>query len=208
MTAKTNDVNNRIDLTVISNLVTKGARVLDIGCNDGALLKMLEERKNVDGRGIELSQKGVNQCVALGLSVIQGDADYDLVHYPDDSFDFVILSQTIQATRNTKTVLEELLRIGKHCIVSAPNFGHWRMRGQLLFQGRMPITKSLPYSWYDTPNIHFCTFNDLQDLCHEVGANIKETHVLSDKGTNITKTVPKGLWNLLAQQSVFLLSRT
>lgn len=199
--------NSRIDLTVITDLVTQNAKVLDIGCNDGTLLKMLEDQKSVDGRGIELSQKGVNQCVALGLSVIQGDADQDLIYYPDDSFDFVILSQTIQATRNTKNVLEELLRIGKYCIVSAPNFGHWQMRTQLLFQGRMPVTKNLPYSWYDTPNIHFCTFTDLKDLCGEVSADIQKIHVLSDTGRDITNSVPKKLWNLLAQQSVFLLTR-
>lgn len=199
--------NSRIDLTVITDLVTQNAKVLDIGCNDGTLLKMLEDQKSVDGRGIELSQKGVNQCVALGLSVIQGDADQDLIYYPDDSFDFVILSQTIQATRNTKNVLEELLRIGKYCIVSAPNFGHWQMRTQLLFQGRMPVTKNLPYSWYDTPNIHFCTFTDLEDLCGEVSADIQKIHVLSDTGRDITNSVPKKLWNLLAQQSVFLLTR-
>lgn len=199
--------NSRIDLTVITDLVTQNAKVLDIGCNDGTLLKMLEDQKSVDGRGIEISQKGVNQCVALGLSVIQGDADQDLIYYPDDSFDFVILSQTIQATRNTKNVLEELLRIGKYCIVSAPNFGHWQMRTQLLFQGRMPVTKNLPYSWYDTPNIHFCTFTDLQDLCGEVSADIQKIHVLSATGRDITNSVPKTLWNLLAQQSVFLLTR-
>lgn len=201
----THEDNDRIDLAMITNLVTPEAKVLDIGCNDGTLLKMLENQKSVDGRGIEISQKGVNNCVALGLSVIQGDADHDLVYYPDNSFDFVILSQTIQATRNTKTVLEELLRIGKHCIVSAPNFGHWRMRAQLLIQGRMPVTKSLPYSWYDTPNIHFCTFEDLKDLCHEVNADIQSINVLSDTGRDITKIAPKPLWNLLAQQSVFLL---
>ena len=201
----TREQNDRIDLAVITSLVSENAKVLDIGCNDGTLLKMLETQKSVDGRGIELSQRGVNKCVALGLSVIQGDADQDLVYYPDKSFDFVIISQTIQATRNTKTVLEELLRIGKYCIVSAPNFGHWQMRAQLLVQGRMPVTKSLPYSWYDTPNIHFCTFADLKDLCHEVNAEIKSVHVLSDKGRDITKIAPKPLWNLLAQQSVLLL---
>lgn len=203
----THDNGHRIDLAFISDLVTPGARVLDIGCGDGTLLKMLTEKKSVDGRGIELSQQGVNECVAHGLSVIQGDAEQDLIHYPDDSFDFVILSQTIQATRNTKTVLEELLRIGKHCIVSAPNFGHWRMRTQLLFLGRMPVTKRLPYNWYDTPNIHFCTLKDLLELCDEVEADIEQIHVLSETGTEITKSMPRLLWNVMAQQSVLLLTK-
>lgn len=203
----TRDDYGRIDLAVISEIVTHEAKVLDIGCGDGTLLKILQEKKSVDGRGIELSQKGVNECVAHGLSVIQGDAEQDLVHYLDNSFDFVILSQTIQATRNTKTVLEELLRIGKYCIVSAPNFGHWKMRTQLMFRGRMPVTKNLPYSWYDTPNIHFCTLKDLVDLCDELDADIQKFHVLSDTGTDITQIMPRFLWNMLAQQSVLLLTQ-
>ena len=202
----TREEKNRLDLEVMSNLVSSNAKVLDIGCGDGSLLKILEEQKSVDGRGIELSQTGVNQCVARGLSVIQGDANHDLVHYPDNSFDYVILSQTIQATHNTKNVLEELLRIGKNCIVSVPNFGYWRMRFQLMFNGKMPVTESLPYSWYDTPNIHFCTLNDFTALCDEVGAEIKRVHALSEDGTDITKSTPRILWNLLAQQAVFLIA--
>lgn len=196
----------RFDLTVIADLVTPNAKVLDIGCGDGTLLSILKEQRSVDGRGIELSQKGVNDCVARGLSVIQGNADHDLVHYPDNSFDFVILSQTIQATHNPRLVLEELLRIGKYCIVSAPNFGHWRMRVQLLLQGRMPITKKLPHTWYDTPNIHFCTLYDFTQLCHDVNANIERVTPVTDTGADISKTVPQFLWNILAQQAVFLLT--
>ncbi|KAI93388.1 methionine biosynthesis protein, partial [Rhodomicrobium udaipurense JA643] len=155
----------RIDLLLIAGMVEDGARVLDVGCGTGQLLKLLEEKKNVDGRGIELSQSGVNFCVAKGLSVIQGDADHDLVNYPDLAFDYAILSQTLQATTRPKEVLQELLRIARHVIVSFPNFGHWRIRTQILFNGRMPVTWNLPEAWYETPNIHFCTIADFRELC-------------------------------------------
>ncbi len=154
--------------------MTPGARVLDVGCGDGALLERLENEKQADGRGIELSQKGVNEAVARGLSVVQGDADHDLATYPDDAFDFVILSQTLQATYNPRMVLEQLLRIGRKVVVSFPNFGNWRIRRQFLLKGRMPITDDLPYSWYDTPNIHFCTVRDFVTLAEEIDAQDRE----------------------------------
>ena len=161
---------SRVDLLLIAEMVTHGARVLDIGCGDGTLLRLLAEKRGVDGRGIELSQAGVNSCVAQGLSVIQGDADADLVYYPDLAFDFAILSQTIQATYSPRHVLEQLLRIGKRAVVSFPNFGHWRVRAQLLFGGQMPQTDNLPDRWYDTPNIHLCTIKDFLGLCKDMGA--------------------------------------
>src|SRR5580765_6614892 len=147
----------RVDLLLVAEMVTPGSKVLDIGAGDGELLRILGEQRGVDGRGIELSREGVNECVAKGLAVIQGDADTDLADYPNDAFDFVILSQTLQATRHPRVVLEHMLRIGRHAIVSFPNFGHWKIRLQLLFAGHMPQTDILPYSWYDTPNIHHCT---------------------------------------------------
>ena len=159
--------------------MTPGSRVLDIGCGDGQLLKLLEATRDVDGRGIEISQKGVNECVARGLSVVQGDADTDLVDYPDDGFDFVILSQTLQATHRPRHVLEQMLRIGGKAIVSFPNFGHWRVRTLLGFTGRMPVTRSLPYTWYDTPNIHFCTIRDFVALCRDIDATIEQSMVLN-----------------------------
>jgi methionine biosynthesis protein MetW len=144
----------RVDLVLMAEMIDRGARVLDVGCGDGELLRLLGESRDVDGRGIELSREGVNECVAKGLAVIQGDADTDLADYPDDAFDYVILSQTLQATRHPRVVLEHMLRIGRRAVVSFPNFGHWQVRLQLLFAGHMPQTDILPYSWYDTPNIH------------------------------------------------------
>lgn len=197
----------RVDFEVIADLVAPGARVLDIGSGDGSLLELLQARRDVDGRGVELSQRGVNECVARGLSVIQGNADHDLVHYPDASFDYVILSQTIQATENPKIVLDQLLRIGRHAIVSFPNFGYWKVRLSLLFGGRMPVTKDLPYSWYDTPNIHFCTLQDFVALTREVGATIERAEVLNGAGGKIAVPMPWSLWNVFGQQAVFLLTR-
>ena len=197
----------RADLRVISGFVTPGARVLDVGCGSGALLHRLEQEKQVDGRGIELSQKGVNEAVARGLSVVQGDADHDLATYPDDAFDFVILSQTLQATHNPRTVLEELLRIGRKVVVSFPNFGNWRIRGQFLFRGRMPITEDLPYRWYDTPNIHLCTVRDFVQLIEETEARIEAAVALHGNGRMLRRSLPLSLWNLWADQAIFLLSR-
>ena len=197
----------RIDLKIITDLITPGARVLDVGCGDGSLLQRLEEERQADGRGIELSQKGVNEAVARGLSVIQGDADHDLATYPDDAFDFVILSQTLQATHNPRTVLEQLLRIGRKVVISFPNFGHWRIRCQFLLNGRMPITKNLPYSWYDTPNIHFFTVRDFVFLLEEIDAKIEAAVALYGNGKTLSRSQPLKVWNLVADQAVFLLSR-
>ena len=195
----------RIDYAIIEDFVPHGARVLDVGCGRGELLALLETRKGVDGRGLELSQDGVNEAVARGLSVIQGDADTDLATYPDGSFDVVILSQTLQATQAPKKVLEELLRIGKRVIVTIPNFGNWRARFHLLLRGEMPVTKALPYSWYDTPNIHFCTLRDFIGLAGEVGATIEEAAALNAEGQRLALNAPWAIWNLIGAQGIFIL---
>ena len=198
---------HRVDHLLIAEMVKAGSRVLDVGCGDGALLQLLAGTKNVDGRGIEVSRERVNACVARGLSVIQGDADRDLADYPDGAFDYAILSLTIQATRQPKTVLQQLLRIGRSAIVSFPNFGHWKVRTQLLFNGRMPVNRNLPDSWYATQNIHFCTIRDFVSLCDEVGAKVERATALDGAGQKIGLSMPWWFWNFFGQQAVFLLKR-
>ena len=201
------DTANRPDFLLIADMVQKGARVLDVGCSDGALLKLLIEQCEVDGRGVELEQRNVNHCVAEGLSVVQGDADTDLMIYPDDAFDFVILSQTIQATQKPRQVLEQLLRIGKHVIVSFPNFGHWQIRLYIGMRGRMPVTASLPDPWYETPNIHFCTIKDFIALCDTLDAKVQNKIAVNAQGRQVNLGSNVVVANLFAKQAVFLLQR-
>jgi methionine biosynthesis protein MetW len=196
----------RADHRLVAGMVTSGSRVLDVGCGDGDLLQLLEGR-GIDGRGIELSREGVNRCVAKGLAVVQGDADTDLVNYPDDAFDYVILSQTLQATRQPRVVLENLLRIGHRAIVSFPNFGYWKMRLQLLIGGHMPRTENLPATWYDTANIHFCTIKDFVQLCDEIHVKMERAVALDAFGRPVPLNLPWWVWNMFGEQGVFLLSR-
>jgi methionine biosynthesis protein MetW len=179
--------------------------VLDIGCGDGALLDYLVNVKRVDGRGIELSAGGVNACVSTGLSVIQGDAETDLFDYPNHAFDYVVLSQTLPAMRAPRTVLEQLLRIGRRAIVSMPNFAHWRLRWSLLIHGRMPKNAALGYEWYDSPNIHLCTIRDFLTLCEEFGITIERGLFLNESGTPQRLGRSLVLANLFGEQAVFLL---
>ena len=196
----------RADLKLIADMVMPGSRVLDVGCGDGTLLAHLVHTKGVDGRGIELSMDGVKFCVNHGLSVIQGDADTDLRDYPSDAFDYVILSQTLQAMRAPREVLLDLVRIGKHAVVSLPNFGHWRIRAWLLFMGQMPVTQRLGHQWWNTPNIHLCTITDFVGLCRDLGVIIEDTVIL-DRFDRVRGHGFDGFANLIAEQAVFLLRR-
>jgi methionine biosynthesis protein MetW len=196
----------RPDLARIAEMVTPSARVLDIGCGGGELIDYLARTKGVDARGIELSQAGVNACVAKGLPVIQGDADTDLRDYPAQSFDFAILSQTIQATHKPKQVLEQLLRIGKRVIVSFPNFGFWKVRLKLALTGRMPRTGVLNYAWHETPNIHLCTIADFVALTREIKAEVEQSLAVSENG-GVRELSEPGYWdNLTAEGAIFLLA--
>jgi len=198
----------RPDLAAIAEMIPYGARILDVGCGDGALLEHLTASKNVDGRGLELSQQNVNACVARGLAVVQGDADTDLGEYPSAAFDVAILSQTIQATRAPRDVLGHLLRIGRRTVISLPNFGHWRLRLALLASGRMPRTQALGYAWYDTPNIHLCTISDFVTLATDAGASIERALALDERG--LTRAMRADAWgpNLFAEGAIFLLRGT
>lgn len=197
----------RADHLLIAEMVARGARVLDVGCGDGSLLQLLTDTKEVDGRGIEVSRERVNACVARGLAVIQGDADRDLADYPDDAFDYAILSLTIQATLQPKEVLEQLLRIGRHAIVSFPNFGHWQVRWRLMLTGRMPVTENLPEPWYVTENVHLCTIKDFAHLCRAVDARVERAVAFNAAGRKLGTWVPLTAHNLLGEKAVFMLTR-
>jgi len=197
----------RIDHLLISEMVKANSRVIDIGCGDGALLRLLADTKGADARGIEISPEGVSECMAQGLSVIQGDADRDLVDYPDRSFDYAILSETIQAVQSPRHVIEQLLRIADRAIVSFPNFGHWYVRMDLLLNGRMPVTDNMPNEWYETPNIHLCTIRDFEDLCVHVDARVEEVVALNSKGRRLAIKLPIAVQNLIGKQAVFVLAR-
>lgn len=191
----------RPDLAIIARNVAAGARVLDIGCGDGVLLEALRD-KGCDARGMEIEAEAVARCVAKGLSVIQGDADSDLAFYPDQSYDYAILSETLQTMMRPDHVLEELLRITGHAFVSFPNFAHWRVRASLLFGGRMPVTRLLPKAWYETPNIHHLTIADFRDFVEARGIRVEASWFLSGD-----REIAPGLANWRAEHAIFLLGR-
>ena len=192
----------RPDLALIANNIAPGSRVLDVGCGDGALMSALCDERGADARGLEIDGENVAAAMARGLSVVQGDADTDLGYYQDDSFDYAILSQTLQTTKRPDLVIGHLLRIGRLAFVSFPNFAHWRVRTSLLWNGRMPVTRLLPVKWYETPNIHHLTIRDFRELVREKGYRIEGQWFLSgDRQTGSAKA------NLMAEHAVFLLRR-
>ena len=209
----------RSDFPILAGMVKPHSKVLDIGCGDGDLLHFLALERGVDGRGMELSQDGVNASVSRGLAVVQDDADTDLVDYPDDAFDVVILSQSLQVLHYPRKVLEQMLRTGRQAIVSFPNFGYWRVRLDLGLRGRMPLTSDLPVPWYDTANIHLCTILDFMEMCEDMGLNIEQGLTLDRKGNaksigpvlgfrpGFGRGLSPGWANLIGEQGAFLLQK-
>jgi methionine biosynthesis protein MetW len=198
----------REDFKEILRLVRPGSRVLDVGCGEGVLLDLLTREKQVDGRGLEISAAGVAACMSRGLSVVQGDADLDLDHFPDRSFDYAVLSQTLQATRRPRHVLDELLRIADRAVVSFPNFGHWRVRWSLLHRGRMPETEALPLPWWSTPNIHLCTLADFLALTADLGVRIDACAAFAGSGPARQIDPTRVIENWRAESCLFMLSRS
>lgn len=197
----------RYDLEIIADLIKPNKKVLDIGCGDGELLEFLKNSKNIDARGLEISQQQVTKALARGISVIQGDAENDLTYYPDQNFDYAILSQTIQATHKPKIILEEMLRIAQYAIISLPNFAHIKNRLHLLLKGTMPVNKSIPFQWYETPNIHFCSIEDFENLCQEMSFIIEQKIFLTNKHRLISFFSNKKIANLFAEYGIFLITK-
>ena len=192
---------------IIADIIEANTRVLDVGCNDGTLMEFLKKNKNVDIRGIEISKEKVQTCIAKGLTVIEGNAEFDLKQFPNDSFDYVILSQTLQAFRNTEVVTKELLRVGKKAIVTIPNFGHWKVRINLLTKGTMPVTKTLPNNWYNTPNLHMCTIKDFVKFSKIMNFKIFKSLALINKNVSNINNSNLFLKNLFAELGIFLIEK-
>ena len=193
------------EFKVIAELIEQKSRVLDVGCGDGNLMKFLTENKIVDIRGLEISKKSVQNCLSKGLTVIEGNAENDLMQFPENSFDYVVLSQTLQAFLNTEKVINELLRVGKKAIVTIPNFGHWKMRLQLLIKGTMPVTDALPYEWHNTPNLHMCTIKDFFNFCKKRDIKIFKSLALNKEKITIIKSSNLIIKNLISELGIFLI---
>ena len=192
---------------IILDLIKENSRVLDVGCNDGTLMELLKESKNVDIRGIEISKEKVQLCISKGLTVIEGNAEFDLKQFPIDSFDYVVLGQTLQAFINPEIVINELLRVGKKAIVTIPNFGHWKVRLDLLTKGRMPVTKTLPNNWYNTPNIHMCTIKDFVSFSKIMNFRIFKSLALIDKKVSNINNSNLFFKNLFSELGIFLIEK-
>ena len=195
------------EFKIISNLIEKNTRVLDVGCGDGTLIEFLQNNKKIDIRGIEISKKNVQKCIGKGLTVIEGDAEKDLAQFPNSSFDFVILSQTLQAFLNPEVVINELLRVGKKAIVTIPNFGSWKVRLHLLIKGTMPITRNLPDEWYNTPNIHMCTIKDFFNFCSDREIKLYKSLALHNEKTSSINNLNLNIKNLSAELGIFLIEK-
>ena len=206
MTQCTQNLKMKKEFKVIADLLPNNVRVLDVGCGDGSLMNLLTKEKNIEARGLELIEDNVKKCIYKGLSVIEGNAETELHQFPSQSFDFVILSQTLQAFYNPEKVLKDLLRIGKSVIISIPNFGYWKVRTSLLFFGKMPVTKTLPNKWFDTPNLHMCTIKDLFDFCLEKNIKIDRAIGINENSTSEIKKSNLELKNLFSKLGIFLLS--
>jgi methionine biosynthesis protein MetW len=193
------------EFEIIANLIEKNTRVLDIGCGDGTLMEYLKNNKKIDIRGIEISKNNAQKCVGKGLAVIEGNAEKDLSQFPDSSFDFVILSQTLQAFLNPEKVIKELLRIGKKAVVTVPNFGFWKVRLHLLIKGTMPVTKNLPDEWHNTPNIHMCTIKDFYNFCSNRKINLDKSLALRNEKISPINKVNLNIKNLSAELGIFLI---
>ena len=192
---------------IIADIITENTRVLDVGCDDGSLMEFLKKEKNVDIRGIEISKKKVQTCISKGLTVIEGDAEFDLKQFPDKSFDYVVLGQTLQAFINPEIVIKELLRVGNKAIVTIPNFGHWKVRLNLLFQGTMPVTKTLPNEWYNTPNIHMCTIKDFFKFSKTINFKIFKSLALMNKNVSTINNTNLPFKNLFCELGIFLIEQ-
>ncbi len=199
------DLKMKKEFKVIADLLPNNTRVLDIGCGDGSLMSLLNEEKHIEVRGLELNQENVQECIHKGLPVIQGNAETELHQFPDKSFDYVVLSQTLQAFYEPEKVLRNLLRIGKSVVVSIPNFGFWKVRIKLLFFGEMPVTKTLPNTWYNTPNLHMCTIKDLFNFCDEKKINIKKVVGVNENKTSIINKSNLEIKNLFSKVGIFLI---
>ncbi len=193
------------EFKIISDLIEKNTRVLDVGCGDGILMEYLKYNKEIDIRGIEISKDNVQKCLSKGLTVIEGDAEKDLLQFPDSSFDFVILSQTLQAFLNPEIVIKELLRVGKKAIVTIPNFGFWKVRLHLLVKGTMPITKNLPDEWYNTPNLHMCTIKDFYNFCENRKIKLNKSLALHNEKISSINRLNLNTKNLSAELGIFLI---
>ena len=195
------------EFKIISDFIKKNTRVLDVGCGDGTLMEFLQNNKEIDIRGIEISKNNSQKCVSKGLTVIEGDAEKDLSQFPDSSFDFVILSQTLQAFLNPEIVIQELLRVGKKAIVTVPNFGFWKVRLHLLIKGTMPITKNLPDEWYNTPNLHMCTIKDFVHFVKSRNFRIFKSLALNNEDVSLINNSNLGIKNLFADLGIFLIEK-